>query len=273
MNVPDPRLMRRYLGILGLGARKPSRQALEEILRAHLYRIPFENLSKLFHKEVRRRTDLVEVDEYLEDVERFHFGGTCYALNRGLYQLLSLLGYDVRLCGADMAEPDVHVVVVAMLEGTEYLADVGYGGPFFEAIPLELSKRRVILMGNDRYEFFRDPAIARLRLAHYRGGEYKHGYSVNPRGRAVEEFREIVAASFREDATFMNALLLVRFTREGSEVLHNMRFLETRGGVTSTHLLRDKGEAAELAARRFGMPRSIVQELITRLPLRTDPYG
>ena len=57
----------RYLGILGLRERPPSREALAEMAQRHLQRIPFENVSKLYHRYVRRRTDLVDLESYLED--------------------------------------------------------------------------------------------------------------------------------------------------------------------------------------------------------------
>ena len=109
MESADRSLMRRYLGVLGLSERPPSVSALGEILQAHLRKIPFENISKLYHRNVRRRTDLVDLPTFLDDVEHFAFGGTCYALNRGLDLLLAGLGYEVRFCGADMSQPDVHV--------------------------------------------------------------------------------------------------------------------------------------------------------------------
>ena len=164
-------------------------------------------------------------------------------------------------------------VVIATVEQKEYLLDVGYGGPFFEPLPLLLREPRVIVLGRERYVFSFDGTTGRIALAHYRDGEYRHGYSVNPRGRDIEEFRDVIGASFNDDATFMNALLVIRFTPEGSEVLHNMRYVETRHDVVSTRILRDRGEVVEIAAQRFRMPRSIVEELIADLPMRKDPYG
>jgi N-hydroxyarylamine O-acetyltransferase len=271
VEILDQNLLRRYLGILGLNAQPPSLAALREILEHHLRRIPFENLSKLYHRNIRRRRDLVDPATFLEDAERFGFGGTCYALNRGLFLLLSSLGYEVRLCGADMSEPDVHFVLVATLEGREYLVDAGYGGPFYEPIPFGLREARVISLGRDRYEFCTNPATAWMQLAHYRDEVLHHGYRVNPRARDVQEFRDVIAASFEDDATFMNALLVVRFTEQGSEVLHNMRFVVNRQGATSVRHLGTRKEVVELASERFRMPRSIVEELIADLSMRGDP--
>jgi arylamine N-acetyltransferase len=260
----------RYLAILGLRERPPSREALAALVRSHLQRVPFENVSKLYHRHVRRRTDLVDVETYLHDIERYRFGGTCYALNYGLYRLLGGLGYRVRLCGAAMSAPDVHLAIIATVDGADYLLDVGYGGPFFAPVPLGAAERRVISSGRDRYEFWTDPAP---RLDHFRDGEFRHGYTVNPAAREIGEFREVIASSFDEGATFMNALLVIRYTDEGSEVLHNLRFTETRHDAVSSRFLRDRHEVVEVLAQRFGMPRAIVEELVADLPMRQDPYG
>jgi hypothetical protein len=40
-----------YLTILGVVRREPSLEALRELLAAHLTRIPFENISKLYYRQ------------------------------------------------------------------------------------------------------------------------------------------------------------------------------------------------------------------------------
>ena len=98
----------RFLAILGIDPKKPGIDELAELVRAHLLRIPFENISKLFRWRCKGVAGLVPFSEYLYGIEQHHFGGTCYTINFHLHQLLVALGYDVLLCGADMSRPDVH---------------------------------------------------------------------------------------------------------------------------------------------------------------------
>ena len=45
-----PKLLQRYLGLLGVPERTPSVEALGELVQAHLCRVPFETISKLYYK-------------------------------------------------------------------------------------------------------------------------------------------------------------------------------------------------------------------------------
>jgi arylamine N-acetyltransferase len=106
----EPQLFIRYLNLLGVPKREPSIDALKEIVRAQLFKVPFENISKLYYLKHRGLHHLIEFKDYLNGIEHYRFGGTCYSNNYYMNQLLTYLGYDVKLCGADMKNPDVHIV-------------------------------------------------------------------------------------------------------------------------------------------------------------------
>jgi len=108
----DPNLLRQYLSLLGVSRRPPSFHALRELVAAHVTRIPFENISKLHYHRHLGLHELPPLPLYLEGIERYHFGGTCYPNNFYLYSLLASLDYEVKLCGADMTNPDVHIVIM-----------------------------------------------------------------------------------------------------------------------------------------------------------------
>ena len=92
--IPFDELFARYLSALGVRAREPGIDALEELVAAHLTGVPFENISKLYYKKHRGLRGLPGLDLYLDGIERHHFGGTCYANNHYLNLLLQYLGYD-----------------------------------------------------------------------------------------------------------------------------------------------------------------------------------
>ena len=83
-----------YLAILGLARRDPSLEALRELLAAHLTKIPFENISKLYYRKCLGLVDLPDIRLYLDGIEKYHFGGTCYSNNYHFHLLLRSLGYD-----------------------------------------------------------------------------------------------------------------------------------------------------------------------------------
>ncbi|HXX64100.1 MAG TPA: arylamine N-acetyltransferase, partial [Bacteroidota bacterium] len=99
-----------YLEALELSEQDPSLPALQDLVRAHLERVPFENISKLYYMQRFGLKEMPPLERFLEGIRRYHFGGTCYSNNYYLNRLLLSLRYDVRLCGADMSSPDVHIV-------------------------------------------------------------------------------------------------------------------------------------------------------------------
>jgi arylamine N-acetyltransferase len=100
-----------------------------QIIREHLINVPFENISKLLFKK-QRKNYIPDLSTYLEGIEKYNFGGTCYANNYHLYSLLKHLGYEVKLCGADMKKLDVHILSIVMIDHKEYILDCGYAAPF-----------------------------------------------------------------------------------------------------------------------------------------------
>ncbi len=74
-------LLDRYLDAQGVPRRRPSLDALCEIVQAHLLRVPFENISKLYYKKHLGLRGLPSLELFLDGIERCHFGGTCYANN------------------------------------------------------------------------------------------------------------------------------------------------------------------------------------------------
>jgi N-hydroxyarylamine O-acetyltransferase len=141
----------RLLRLLRLSRMSPGLAALKEIVSAHLTRIPFENISKIYRQRQFGLTGLPDTEMYLDGIELFRFGGTCYANNYHLSMLLGALGYEVKLCGADMTNPDVHMVVMARVDGREYLVDVGYGAPFHEPMPRDLKTDYEVNLGRERF--------------------------------------------------------------------------------------------------------------------------
>lgn len=144
-------LLGRYLNLLGVKRQKPSTNALFELVKAQLIKVPFENVSKLYYKKHYNHRGLVNLETFLDGIERFHFGGTCYPNNYFFYQLLARLGYQIKLCGADMLNPDVHLVSVVSIEQREYLVDVGYAAPFLRPLPRDLTTDHIIVLGRDQY--------------------------------------------------------------------------------------------------------------------------
>lgn len=269
----QPDLRERYLRLLGVRVTGPDVEELGRLVRAHLYRVPFENISKLYYRNTIGLRGLPGLERYLDGAECFHFGGTCYANNYYFHLLLADLGYRVRLCGADMAEPDVHLVNMVELAGRDYLVDVGYAAPFDAPLPLDRAADVVIRRGDDRYVLRSRDATGRSRLDLVRDGVRRHGYVAKPAPRDIGEFAPAIADSYRESATFMNAVLLARFFPGRSLVIHNRHVIDTRGTRVHRRTVPDRDELVRAITEWFGMPPEPVRVALEDLELSGDPWS
>lgn len=255
-------LFERYLRILGCPSREPGSEALAELVAAQLTHVYFENISKLYFMKREGLRGLPGLERYLDGIERFHFGGTCYANNYYFHLLLDHLGYDVKLCGADMSAPDVHVVSFVAVDGREYIVDAGNAAPFLSPLPRDLDHDYVVEMGRDRYILKPQDEDGSSTMQMYRDGKLRHGYRAKPEPRGIDHFESVILDSYRPEATFMNALLIVRCEVGRTWRLHNLTLTEFRGRAQRSQELADRGELARVVEERFGIDAGVVTEAI-----------
>ncbi len=228
-------------------------------------RIPFENVSKLYYRKRDGLRRLPDLRQYLDGIERYNFGGTCYPNNYYLHLLLAHLGYDVMLCGADMANPDVHLVNIVSLDGREFLVDAGYAAPFLEPLPRDLEQDYIITLGRDRYVLKPMDKRGCSRIELYRDEQLNHGYTAKPIPRQIEHFSRVIEDSYRDSATFMNALLLVRFYPNRSIVIHNLSVIKSESADFRIHQLPSREELPHAVEEHFGIPKEIVSEAVAEI--------
>jgi N-hydroxyarylamine O-acetyltransferase len=128
--------------------------ALAELVLAHLYSVPFENLDIAAGRRLS-----VDVEAIHDKIVTRRRGGFCYELNGLFAGLLRELGYAVTLVAAEVPEPRdggprhdrAHLVLLVDLDGP-WLVDVGWG----EAYRLPFALRA----GNEHS----DPHLGTYRL-------------------------------------------------------------------------------------------------------------
>jgi len=125
-----------YLDRLGVSARPPEREALDELHEAHVRTFSFDNIDVLLgaHPGV----GLAEVQAKFVGRGR---GGYCFEHATLFAAVAERLGYDVRRrlgrVGDATAAPRTHFVVEIILDGRRLLADPGFGMSLLRPIPLE----------------------------------------------------------------------------------------------------------------------------------------
>lgn len=256
-------LVERYLRLLGLSSAPTGVDGLCAVVRQHLERVPFENVSKLqlFAREGAGRP--ITLTEFLDGIEQRDLGGTCYSSNPFLADLLRALGYDAALLGADMSSPDVHTSIRVRVDAREYHVDVGYAAPFRAPIPLDPLPYEVSL-GRNRYVFARVPGGH--EMIEYTSGERRHGYVVHEPARPFAFFYPTIVASFEPGRTFMRCLRITRFLDGGDAVeLRNRTLLRlSEDGVTERQV-DSLNQLRHAVHDEFRMPRCRVEEAVAML--------
>ena len=265
-------LYHRFLNLLGVQADRPSLCHLTDLISAHLSVIPFENISKLYYRDLFHRDGIPSLDRYLDGISRHHFGGTCYANNYFFFRLLGFLGYDVKLCAADMKNPGVHMVVLVTMEQKEYLVDVGYAAPFNHPVPLDLKADYAIQYGRDEYHFRPRDRGGLTQMVMLRNNAPKHGYLVRPEARSIDDFTGVISESYRPDSTFFRSLLLTKFISGRFCILHNMQYTESTPTGSTSLELQSKDELVDLVDKRFQIRRSIAGKVLFDLDLSGDAW-
>jgi arylamine N-acetyltransferase len=264
----------RYLRILGAAREQPSAEALRRLVRAQLCRVPFENVSKLYYARQHGRHDLPCLERFLDGIEHHHFGGTCYVNNFQFFRLLRALGYEAALCGADMGSgPDVHVAIRVKMGGRELLVDVGYAAPFYDPIPLDREEVTALRFGRDTYLVHPRDTEGRTKLDHQRDGERVHGYVLKPTCRAIDHFSRAIRDSFREGATFMRSLLLVRFLDSQSVTILNRLRIDSSPEHFTLRELVTVDRVVEEIVGAFDMDEAVVRVAVDGLQELDNPYG
>ena len=239
-----------YLERLGLKFdpdRKPSKEYLDELIKAQLRHIPFSD-ADVWAKGVW--PSLAIPDLYKKIIVEGR-GGYCYELNSLFNRLLLDLGFDSYLVIIHLYRADIkfnapsHCGIVATLDGKKHFVDVGFGGPVPDGC-VEMSG--VLEKGHKKYE----------------DGVYTIVGSQNPDGSFLPRFKfkdmpcdpvELVPLNFhtsqRPDTIFRHSLELnLRFDNGFAEV-HNKNFKMQIDGKLEERVLETEEDAKNVAEKVF----------------------
>ena len=224
---------------------------LEELQRAQIYSIPFEN----FDIQLGRGIDLSSA-HLIDKLVRNRRGGYCFELNGLFIAALRTAGFDARELLARVhvsGEPTGrgHQLSLATVSGREWIVDVGFGGG---------SPRRPILLEHG-VETLQDGLLFRLvphELGHMlqlqRDGRWTDLYSfdltpVLPSDIAYGNH----FTSTHPSSIFTLSRIAVRSFPDGQSRLFNFRCTTVRGGVEQVEELPDDERYLSELRSRFGI--------------------
>lgn len=255
----------RYLRLLGLETVPSGLEGLRQIVRRHLFRVPFENVSKLllFSREGAGRR--FTLPEFLDGIEHYDLGGTCYNSNPHLIGLLRHLGYDADLLAADMTVPNCHTCIRVRIDGVPYHVDCGYGGPFREPMRLD-GVPHDFFEGKLRYVLDRNAHPQAFEMRVLSGDQRVHGYVVHDPPQRPEFFDPVLVNSFLPDRTFMTHLRLVKIFEDHSVELFDRNLSIHRSGQTTLTELHTLAELKSAIAEELAMPRCPLDSILGQVP-------
>jgi arylamine N-acetyltransferase len=251
-----------YLARLGLdhpGA--PSVEALRRLHRAHVERVPYENLDIQLG-----RPTTVDPIESAERIVRRRRGGYCYHLNGAFSELLLALGYDVtrHLGGVQRGESDAPSISGAHMAltvrgladescpGGIWMLDVGLGSALYEPLPLYEG------------EHTQGPFSYRLRPSRVEADAWRFDHAVGVgfvgmdfqrRSTGLEAFSPIhEVLSTAPDSPFVRVATAQRRHARGCDILRGLILTRIGPSDRTVTVLEDRGEWFGALADTFGLP-------------------
>ncbi len=124
----DAALTRDVLAHLGVARAAPSLVLLDDLVTAYTRVVPWESASRIAKRaETAKIADCPRwPEEFWRQTFRQGTGGTCFESNYAFFSLLRALGYDGYLTINNMGEEvGCHTAIVTLLDGQQWLVDVG----------------------------------------------------------------------------------------------------------------------------------------------------
>jgi N-hydroxyarylamine O-acetyltransferase len=240
----------------------PTLETLTALMRAHIGRIPFENLDVLLGLGIR--LDLDSVYAKLVESKR---GGYCFEHSTLFRAALEHVGFQpvahaarVVMITARQSAPRTHMFLSVALDGTTYVLDPGFGG-HGPLVPLPLIENVETRDGPDVHRFVR------------RDGEWlleaKIGDGMSPLWMSTLEPESQIDfvmgnhfTSTWPESGFVQRLMLRALTPDGRRVsVMNRDVTVAKNGTFEKSQLSDRAELRALLQREFGIDLPEVERL------------
>ena len=255
-----------YLARIGLPARvTPDAEGLGRLQREHRLAIPFENLDVRLGRGIA--IDSASVFAKLVTAKR---GGYCFEHNQLFLRVLQTIGFNVHTLSARVVTPDetplprTHKVLLALVNGDEWLVDVGFGGMTMTA-PLRLADASVQTTPHEPWRLQADGTHYLLSACVQQQWSPKYRFSLERQTRKDYEMGNWYVATHPE-SRFRNDLIAARVDQGGRHALINNRYSYHRHGQSSEQ--RELQTAAELQTvlqQTFGLRTSGLPGLDARI--------
>jgi N-hydroxyarylamine O-acetyltransferase len=259
----------RYLERIGHGWNvRPDGETLRSLHRAHVEAIPFENLDVQLGG-----VPSLAIEQVFDKLVEHRRGGWCYEMNGLFGWTLGQIGFDVTRvsCGVmrhvgGEERMGTHLALLVRVDGTQWLADVGFGSSLAEPIPLATGEHahRPFTVG-----------LAETSDGHWRFSEYSGGDPFSFDFRAEPADEALLAEKCRWQASAADSNFVLNFVAQKRKGDHHIalrgKVLSERGPEgESRRELADADEFAGALAATFGIAHPRVASLWPKVCARHD---
>lgn len=254
-----------YLNRIGWrGPLQPTLETLTALMRAHMARIPFENLDVLLGRGIR--IDLDSVYAKLVEAKR---GGYCFEHSTLFRAALEHAGFHplshaarVILFTPRTTSPRTHMFLSVAIDGTTYVLDPGFGG-HGPLVPLPLVEHLDVREGPDVHRFTRRDGewLLEGRIAGVMTPLWMS--TLEPESPIDFVMGNHFTATWPE-SPFVQRLMLRALTKDGRVSVMNRDVTVARDGAFEKSQLADRAALRALLDREFGMDVPEVETL--RIP-------
>ena len=239
----------KYLERIGCpGSADVSLAALRELHRRHLLSLPYDTGYAIDADYAD-----FDLDPVFDAVVSSGRGGMCLELNFLFHRLLVELGFDAQIMSASTLFPGgewgkeiEHMVIRVVVDGEEWLADVGHGGISIVE-PLRLTGEPKVQYGIE----FRLVRRGEFHVLQHRTGrrDWRDAYRFKLRPRTIPEW-----ARWRDDLIPGEPppRRRRRVIENGQVMLTANLFLAVEDGVERLRLIRDEDELKKIVNTYWG---------------------
>ena len=270
-----------YCTRLGLAAPPPpTAEGLATWQAAHRQAITFENLDVLLGRPIA-----IDGDAVFAKLVEGRRGGYCFEQNRLYGDMLALAGIANRpLLGRPrLALPDgfigprTHVLLLAEIDGRQWIADAGFGGSFVPPLPLEHgaeaqtadgARHRLLRIGQPDGEWLLERAGPRAttdgRAKDHGDWQAQYSFDLAPVMAMDLEQANHWTATW-PGSRFLAGPLVSRITPGGFLALSGTMLSVAQGTLAEKRALADAAEWRDVLATVFGVALSAAE--VDRLDL------
>jgi N-hydroxyarylamine O-acetyltransferase len=234
------------------GSLEPTAETLRALQVAHLFAVPFENLSIHAGEPI-----VLNEDALFGKIVENRRGGFCYEANGLFASLLRALGFEVAMLSAGVATrdggfgPDFDHMTLMVTLAERWLVDVGFGDSFLE--PLLLDSRDEQVQGTRAFRIIEDNShlILQRRDA---GGDWVPQYRFTLQPHTFADYEQM--CHFHQtspESHFTKAPLCSLATADGRITLTGLRLITTSTQQRSEHPLADRDSFDHTLRDQFGI--------------------